>query len=70
MTLATSRLFDNVTYKVQELAVHDLSGTLNIGLTALSDPKQLENWIKQKENEDGQTVNAENLSQAHPMEEL
>jgi uncharacterized coiled-coil protein SlyX len=35
----------NVTYKVQELAVRDLSGTLNIGLTALSDPATLEKWL-------------------------
>lgn len=59
---------ENITYKVQELAVHDLSGTLNIGLTALSDPEQLEKWVKLKDNDEGQELHAENLSQSAAKE--
>lgn len=40
---------DNITYKVQELHVRELSGTLNIGLTALADSKQLEKWLAEQE---------------------
>lgn len=40
---------DHITYKVQELHVRDLTGTLNIGLTALADPKQLESWLAEQE---------------------
>lgn len=39
---------DQVHYKIQELHLRDLSGTLNIGLTALSDPEQLEQWLKRQ----------------------
>jgi len=39
---------DNIHYKIQELHLRDLSGTLNVGLTALTDPKQLEEWLKQQ----------------------
>jgi len=41
---------DNIHYKIQELHLRDLSGTLNVGLTALTDPKQLEEWLKQQPN--------------------
>jgi len=39
---------DNIHYKIQELHLRDLSGTLNVGLTALTDPKQLEEWLKKQ----------------------
>lgn len=52
---------DAINYKVQELAVSDLSGTLNIGLTALSDPKQLEEWIEQNGKKENQQTVFENL---------
>jgi hypothetical protein len=38
---------DNVVFKIQELAVKDLSGSLNIGLSALADPEQIERWMNQ-----------------------
>ncbi|WP_274363482.1 spore germination protein GerPC [Paenibacillus thermotolerans] len=51
-----------INYKVQELAVRDLSGTLNIGLTALSDPEQLQQWLHQGEGDSsGGEVTLENL---------
>ena len=56
---------ENITYKVQELAVRDLSGTLNIGLTALSDPEQLEKWVNQKDEGDSQELHVDNLSRSH-----
>ncbi|MFD0712230.1 spore germination protein GerPC [Paenibacillus sp. GCM10027626] len=36
---------ENINYKVQELTVKELSGTLNIGLTALADQEQLKKWF-------------------------
>lgn len=36
---------ENINYKIQELAVKDLKGTLNIGLTALTDQDQLKKII-------------------------
>jgi len=39
---------EHIHYKIQELHLRDLSGTLNIGLTALSDPEQLEQWLKRQ----------------------
>ncbi|OUM97427.1 MAG: hypothetical protein BAA02_06155 [Paenibacillaceae bacterium ZCTH02-B3] len=41
---------DNIHYKIQELHLRDLSGTLNVGLTALTDPQQLEEWLKKQPN--------------------
>lgn len=61
---------ENITYKVQELAVRDLSGTLNIGLTALSDPEQLEKWVNQKDEGDSQELYVDNLSRSQGKEEL
>ena len=55
---------DNIHYKVQELAVSDLSGTLNIGLTALADPKKLEEWVQQ------QTDTAETASNPVQLDNL
>lgn len=41
---------EHIHYKIQELHLRDLSGTLNIGLTALSDPEQFEQWLKRQPN--------------------
>ncbi|GGG09874.1 spore germination protein GerPC [Paenibacillus abyssi] len=60
---------ENISYKVQELTVQELSGTLNIGLTALSDPEQLEKWLKQKEMDEDKDLHADNLSQSTGKEE-
>lgn len=65
---------DNVVFKIQELAVKDLSGSLNIGLSALADPEQIEQWVNQTTDPSGpsdakdqpphmdQSVQMENLS--------
>lgn len=50
-----------INYKVQELAVSDLSGTLNIGLTTLADPEQLQRWLDQGEESSGGEMKLENL---------
>ncbi|KIL37354.1 hypothetical protein SD71_01365 [Cohnella kolymensis] len=50
---------ENINYKVQELIVHDLSGTLHVGLTALTDAAQLEKWTQQQES--GEEIKLENL---------
>jgi spore germination protein PC len=52
---------DAINYKVQELAVQELSGTLNVGLTALSDAQQLESWLKQSDAGDDKNIVMENL---------
>src|SRR5699024_11934053 len=36
---------ENVHYKIQDLHVQDLSGTLHVGLTTLSDAEQLEKLL-------------------------
>jgi predicted RNase H-like nuclease (RuvC/YqgF family) len=59
---------DSINYKVQELSVRDLSGTLNIGLTALSDPEQLERLINQKDSGGEFEVQANHLFQTNSEE--
>lgn len=39
---------ENVNYKIQELSVQELSGTLLVGLTALSDAEELKNLLSEK----------------------
>lgn len=39
--------YGNITYKVQELHVNELTGTLNIGLTSLADEGQLKAMMEQ-----------------------
>lgn len=46
-----------INYKVQELVVSELSGTLHVGLTALTDSKSLEQIVGEGEN-----VTMENLT--------
>lgn len=36
---------ENINYKIQELTVQQLSGTLNIGLSALTDPEEIKKWL-------------------------
>jgi predicted nuclease with TOPRIM domain len=46
-----------INYKVQELVVSELSGTLHVGLTALTDSKSLEKIVN-----GGEAVSMENLT--------
>ncbi|MNC25585.1 Spore germination protein GerPC [compost metagenome] len=39
--------YGNITYKVQELHVNELTGTLNIGLTSLADEGQMKAMMEQ-----------------------
>jgi hypothetical protein len=43
---------ENINYKIQELDVKELKGTLNIGMTALTDAEKLKEWIGESEGED------------------
>jgi spore germination protein PC len=43
---------ENINYKIQELNVKELKGTLNIGMTALTDPDEVKKWIREAEGED------------------
>lgn len=54
---------DAIHYKVQELVVSELSGTLHVGLTALTDPKSLEKIVG------GDAVSMENLTNENLMGE-
>ncbi len=36
---------ENINYKIQELTVQQLSGTLNIGMSALTDPEEIKKWL-------------------------
>ncbi|MDE5413684.1 spore germination protein GerPC [Alkalihalobacterium chitinilyticum] len=60
---------ENINYKIQELAVEDLSGTLNIGITALTDPENLKKLLKDFE---GINVNdvEENEMEMEELEKL
>jgi len=58
----------SVQYKVQELSVSELSGTLNVGLTSLADPKQLEDLLSASgESNGGQSVQLEHLQKESGM---
>lgn len=50
---------ENINYKIQELIVRELKGTLNIGLTTLADEKQLNKLLKDQET-DGE-INLQDL---------
>ncbi|NOU98821.1 spore germination protein GerPC [Paenibacillus planticolens] len=49
----------NITYKIQELHVNELKGTLNIGLTSTASPEQLHSMIEKMKTDQGHT--AENI---------
>lgn len=52
---------DNINYKIQELAVKELKGTLNIGMSSLSDPEQVKQWLAEAEG--GTEVQLEDMEQ-------
>lgn len=41
----------DITYKIQELHIKELTGTLNIGLTSLAEEGQIQDMITQLKNE-------------------
>jgi len=43
---------ENMNYKIQELHVKELTGTLNIGMTALTDPEKIKKWMSESNEED------------------
>lgn len=53
---------ENINYKIQELEVKELKGTLNIGMTALSDPEEIKKWIKDADAE-GEDIQLHDLEQ-------
>ncbi|MBD8498826.1 spore germination protein GerPC [Paenibacillus arenosi] len=66
-----------INYKIQELHVSDLSGTLNVGLTALTDEKELQKLMgslkeqgeKQMENMDTTYSNETNVYDMSKLDE-
>ncbi|ANE45447.1 hypothetical protein SY83_02915 [Paenibacillus swuensis] len=59
---------ENINYKIQELTVSELSGTLNIGMTALTDHEQLQKWLSES-SESGEPVNIQGLDSSQSAEE-
>ncbi len=53
---------ENINYKIQELTVQQLSGTLNIGMSALTDSEEIKKWL----NTDSEYV--EPSADPQPME--
>lgn len=51
----------NITYKIQELHVNELKGTLNIGLTSSATPEQLNSMIEKLKTDQGHMDMAENM---------
>jgi spore germination protein PC len=51
---------ENINYKIQELVVKELKGTLNIGLTTLADEKQLNKLIEDQVDGNGE-INLQDL---------
>jgi spore germination protein PC len=43
---------ENINYKIQELSVKELKGTLNIGMTALTDPDEIKKWLREEDGEE------------------
>lgn len=43
---------ENINYKIQELVVRELKGTLNIGMTALTDPEEIKKWLQEADGVD------------------
>ncbi len=59
---------ENINYKIQELDVKELSGTLNIGMTALDDPEKIKQWIQDSDEKDIQFNDMEQNSMKEKME--
>jgi hypothetical protein len=57
---------ENLNYKIQELGVQELKGTLNIGMTALSDAEQIQKIIR--ESETGESVQLHDMETEDPNE--
>lgn len=49
--------YGNITYKIQELHVNELKGTLNIGLTSQADEGQIQDMISHMKMEFASTEN-------------
>lgn len=54
---------ENINYKIQELVVKELSGTLNIGMTGLTDPEELAKWSSGESVSEEQEVHLNDLEQ-------
>lgn len=55
---------ENINYKIQELVVRELKGTLNIGMSGITDPKELSKWIQEEDpqGEYGEEVHLQDMS--------
>lgn len=58
---------ENINYKIQELSVKELSGSLHIGMSAVTDPEQISQWLEQEQSDGG--VSMHDMEQAHPEQQ-
>lgn len=56
---------EQINYKIQELVVKELSGTLNIGLSGLSDPEELANMLSTETDANETEIRLHDLVQGH-----
>src|SRR5690606_27336783 len=54
---------ENINYKIQELVVKELSGTLNIGMTGFTDPQELAKWVSEETTSEENEINLRDLEQ-------
>ncbi|MCT8136645.1 hypothetical protein H1D32_02105 [Anaerobacillus sp. CMMVII] len=59
---------ENINYKIQELTVEELSGTLNIGLSALTDAENLKKLLEEKGEIKFNDIDTEALENMDEME--
>lgn len=60
---------ENINYKIQELTVKELSGTLNIGMTALTDPENIKKLMEEHEDITFNNMDTSELDQLEEIEE-
>lgn len=57
---------DHIHYKIQELTVQELKGTLNIGMSALTDPEEIKKWLSKGTDEEEAPFKMENVAHGQP----
>jgi len=60
---------EHIHYKVQELNIKELSGTLQLGLTAFTDSEQIDKWLKEQDSGQNQGLHIEGSEIPGAMED-
>lgn len=61
---------ENINYKIQELVVRELSGSLNIGMTGLSDPQEINKILNDDENGSVNEISLQDIEQGKMKPDL